>query len=476
MLASRKIRTAVVLLLLTAVTACSRRHESNDFLPSSPEFQKALTIALAALSIPADGASTVRIEAQISPDADRDKRTVRFQTTLGTWVDPDAAPAAGGGAANTTNAGDGKTATREADGEGRAVAFLKSATETGVAVITVSVIDDQENVLATVSGEVTFTQVSEALTLTADPEESFADGASEVVLEAQITADSPATWKTVVFETTLGRYGGTKEAPTTTVEVTADSSRVARARLVSDDQGTATVNARIKEFPTATVTRFVTFGAPLKGELSVTPEGLDFGSVTVNETSDQGVTLGNHGTVPITVTALTVEPTGPFSISLFPALPATIAPADSVGLTVRFAPTSTGSKSASLEITSDAARPTVTVSLAGVAVASAPDIAVSPAALAFGDVDAASTKDLVLTISNTGTAILTVSAVSSNNGKFALMPAPPATFTVAPGGSRDVTVRYTPGAVGPEDSGTLSITSDDPQDPVKAVPMTGTGF
>ena len=249
MLAIRKAPLAVVCLLLVALAGCNRQVSTNDFLPSSPAFQDALRIVLAALSVPADGSSTVRVEAQISPDADTDKRTVRFHTTLGTWVEPG------------SDADKGSQTDVPADEAGKAAAFLKSATTVGVALVTVSVItkdaDGNVSTLATVTGEVTFTQVQDALELTVTPTSTFADGVSPITVEARISADSPVEWNAINFKTDAGVFDD--NGSRTLMDVPTDSQRIARAQLTSVAVETGTVTATISQFPGSTVSQLIAF-------------------------------------------------------------------------------------------------------------------------------------------------------------------------------------------------------------------------
>jgi hypothetical protein len=242
-------KLSLLCLLLLALSACGRKHDGGDFLPTAPAFQQALQIVLAALSLPADGASMVRIEAQISPDADADRRTIRFQTTLGGFVEPDSSMAPV------------QRVDKQADVEGKAAVFLQSGTTLGTAVVTVSVVgnDDAGNevVFATVHGEVEFTRVEDAIVLTVTPESNFADGVSPVILEAQISADSPPAWSQVTFTTSLGVLDNT--AGQTSKLVSTDASRIARAQLTSVQVGTATITASIAQFPAASATRLVSF-------------------------------------------------------------------------------------------------------------------------------------------------------------------------------------------------------------------------
>ncbi|RPI21631.1 MAG: choice-of-anchor D domain-containing protein [Acidobacteria bacterium] len=103
-----------------------------------------------------------------------------------------------------------------------------------------------------------------------------------------------------------------------------------------------------------------------------------------------------------------------------------------------------------------------------------PNMTVSPAALSFGEVRVGESKDLTLTVGNTGNAKLTVNSVTSNSGQFAAtLPAVP--FDVVPGAQTTVTVRYTPGSLGSH-SGKLTVSSNSGGTAMSAeVAVSGTG-
>jgi len=105
----------------------------------------------------------------------------------------------------------------------------------------------------------------------------------------------------------------------------------------------------------------------------------------------------------------------------------------------------------------------------------APNIAVAPTTLAFGIVDVGNSSTLTTTIQNTGTADLNVTALNlSGTTEFSLVNPPNTPFTLAPNATQVVDVSYTPNASG-TDTGTLAITSDDPDSPTVTVNLTGTG-
>ncbi len=107
----------------------------------------------------------------------------------------------------------------------------------------------------------------------------------------------------------------------------------------------------------------------------------------------------------------------------------------------------------------------------------APDIAVAPPEINFGEVDlGTSATGGEVTITNTGNEILTVSSLTfSGDPVFSLGQSTPATpFNIAPDGAQVVGVVYTPNAAG-MDIGALEIASNDPDTPVASVDLVGEG-
>lgn len=104
------------------------------------------------------------------------------------------------------------------------------------------------------------------------------------------------------------------------------------------------------------------------------------------------------------------------------------------------------------------------------------DIAVNPAALNWGEVTLGSNATQTLVVSNTGNASLQVTATSltgANAGEFAIASGG-APFTLAPGTTRNMVVRFSPAAVGAK-SASLNLTSNDPDENPVTVALSGTG-
>jgi hypothetical protein len=102
-----------------------------------------------------------------------------------------------------------------------------------------------------------------------------------------------------------------------------------------------------------------------------------------------------------------------------------------------------------------------------------PAIAVSPASLAFGNVDVGASGQLNLTVSNGGNGTLDVTAVSRCGGTSTEFSATPASFSVAAGSRATVVVTYAPTAAG-TDSGCIALANNSATPNVQ-VNVSGTG-
>ena len=220
--------------------------------------------------------------------------------------------------------------------------------------------------------------------------------------------------------------------------------------------------------------------APLVPDINVTPGTLAFGTVNIGQSADLTLTIQNTGTATLNVPALQ------FGSARYTApgvtLPLNIVAGGSRQITVRFTPAAAGAANATLNvISSDLDETSVPVNLTGTGQMTGggtPDINVTPQfGLEFGDVAVGQTKDLAFTVQNTGTGDLTVtgmtlSAAPGSQWFSRVSPALP--FTVAAGGSAQVTVRCAPTAVRIE-IGDFNLVSNDPDESPKNVEMSASG-
>jgi hypothetical protein len=152
----------------------------------------------------------------------------------------------------------------------------------------------------------------------------------------------------------------------------------------------------------------------------------------------------------------------------------TVPPGGSEDVTVTFdaANAPGGDLSADISVQSnDPVNPAVPVP-AALHVIGAPDIRVSETLLDFGPLFVGALAKKTLAISNNGRVELVVSGISSSHADYTV---DVSSFSLSPGMIRNIVVTFTPSSVGPI-SGTLSIVSNDPDEPTVEVELRGEGL
>jgi N-acetylneuraminic acid mutarotase len=193
--------------------------------------------------------------------------------------------------------------------------------------------------------------------------------------------------------------------------------------------------------------------------IQVKPTNLDFGFVLVESTKDLSLTVKNVGGGTLAGNATTAAPFSVLSGGSY-----SLGPDQEQVVTIRYLPTSPGTHTSTVVFTGGTG---VTVPVAGET--ATPVIQVTPISLNFRHVPVGSTKDLSLTVKNTGTGTLAGNATTA------------APFSVISGGSYSlganqeqvVTIRYQPTSPGAP-TGTVVFTGGSGATvPVTVKPLTG---
>jgi hypothetical protein len=206
--------------------------------------------------------------------------------------------------------------------------------------------------------------------------------------------------------------------------------------------------------------------------LAVSMPNSNFGSVPVNVISTLPFSVTNTGNV---LAALTVTTTGTGFGALFDPGAATVAAGGTSPGGVTFAPSAPASVAGTLTVTTTAAlcsAPPAPISLS--AQASGPTASVSTAGLtAFGvtcTLGASATQ--AITLSNTGNAALSVTAVATTSGRVTVVSAP---TTIAAGSTGQIVLQAKAAVVGTDAAGTyadsLSFTTNEFGSPTHTVPL-----
>jgi len=212
-------------------------------------------------------------------------------------------------------------------------------------------------------------------------------------------------------------------------------------------------------------------GAGSAQVLQLTPSttALSFGNQTLNASATQSVTLTNTGNSAVSISQVNVAGTG-FTLNGSAPL-VTLSVGQAASFSVSFTPTVAGNATGSASVVSTAANSPLSISLAGVGVQ--PQISVVPGSVSFGTVTVGQTNSQTITLSNPGTANLTVTQSAGPGTGFGLtgLAFP---LTLAPGKSTTFTVSFTPTS-GTNSSSSLTLVSNAPNSPT-TIPLSGTGL
>jgi hypothetical protein len=206
---------------------------------------------------------------------------------------------------------------------------------------------------------------------------------------------------------------------------------------------------------------------------------LAFGSVNVGTTSTaQTATLSNTGNAPLTLASIATGSTE-FAVSGGTcAAGGSVAAAASCTINLSFTPSAAGARSATLVVAHNAASAQSSTSLSGTGVALAPVIGLSPTTLSFSQAVNTTSVAQSVTLSNTGSAPLSIGALSLGGAQatefqLAAGTTCAAGSSVAANGSCLINVAFTPTATGAR-SASLSITHNAAASP-SVIALGGTG-
>ena len=271
-------------------------------------------------------------------------------------------------------------------------------------------------------------------------------------------------------------------APTSPVTVPADGSLDVEAQFTPTTAGARTCTIAITSDSggtAGTVTELLLQGTGQR-LLTVSTPSLAFGGVPIDAgavTSTFDIT--NNGAQDYTLLAGDVVLTGDAAFSI-PTSPAgtTITAGGSTTITVAFDPSVRGDVTGTITVTATGVSDPVseTVSLTGTG--QAPTMTVDPLSLPFAArllTDPASGNQNIRVSNGSGADVseldITVSLTAGDTGDFTFAPT---TALVAPGGAVDIAVSFLPTAPGAREA-TLTITSNDPDNPSVDITLTGTG-
>jgi len=208
-------------------------------------------------------------------------------------------------------------------------------------------------------------------------------------------------------------------------------------------------------------------GAPAP-QLALSNTSVSFGNVAVGSRGTITVTLTNSGNADLTISSIAVTGSA-FSLNGM-TFPATVSAGNSSTLTVAFSPTSEGTITGSLSISSNASSTPVSVSLSGIGMQTG--FSLSSASVNFGNVTMGQSGTQSVTLTNSGNVNLVVNLATVTGTGFGVsglaLPA-----TVTPAQSLTFSVQFSPPSAGPV-SGNIVFTDNAPNSP-QALALSGAG-
>jgi hypothetical protein len=206
------------------------------------------------------------------------------------------------------------------------------------------------------------------------------------------------------------------------------------------------------------------------GTASVTGAALDFGTVAVGQQKTLTATIKANQNLTIPAGGLTSS-NGVYTLGTpTPGLPATLAANATLTVPVTFKPTAAGSVSGALNIAIQGGGGGA-VPLTGVGQVNAAQLNVTPVTLSFGGVVIGQTKQLTVTIQNTGTQTLTFNAPTLPSAPYSATGLPAAGATLAAGAQVIATVTFAPTAAGTYNGNLVVNTSNGGN---ATIPLAGT--
>ena len=150
--------------------------------------------------------------------------------------------------------------------------------------------------------------------------------------------------------------------------------------------------------------------------LSLSATAFDFKTVVVGQTATQSLNISNTGTASVQITGLSMSNPA-FSIT-GPSVPRVVLAGNSLSYTLSFAPTKSGSASATLSITTNASSTPLSVSLTGNGQAAFASLAITPASINFGNITLNTTSRQNVTLQNTGEINLVLQGITLAGSGF----------------------------------------------------------
>jgi hypothetical protein len=313
---------------------------------------------------------------------------------------------------------------------------------------------------------------------------------STVYALAQFQADcSPScgggssSVSTPTFSPAAGTYSSpqtvtiSSTTPSATIYYTTDGTTPTTSSTVYSGPLTVSSTETIKVIGTAagytsSAVGSAAYAIVASAQLTVSTTNLSFGSVAVNTAATQSLTITSEGASPATVNSVSI--TGADFTIVAGTFPVTLTPNQSVTLQVQFKPTTTGSASGQITISSNSTTGgTALVAMGGTGTAANSQLTVSVASLNFGNVTVNTAATRSLTLTSTGTTPVTVNSAAITGAGFTIIGGS-FPITLNPTQTLTLQLQFEPTTAGAL-TGQITISSNSTSGSTAAVALNGTG-
>ena len=206
--------------------------------------------------------------------------------------------------------------------------------------------------------------------------------------------------------------------------------------------------------------------------ITVGAEELAFGAVQAGLSAQQSVSITNTGSAALGLNNIAISGNDADVFTVNNQCGSSLAPDASCAVDVTFAPSTDGTRSATLTIEStDAETPSIDVALSGRGtLAPTPEISVSPESVELGRVLSGTSESAQVTIANNGNAALQINSIALEGANAADFLQTNNCTTVAAGASCSVDLSFTAGAPGVY-SAALVVNSSDEENATVTIPV-----
>lgn len=210
---------------------------------------------------------------------------------------------------------------------------------------------------------------------------------------------------------------------------------------------------------------------PTPPQITASPSELNFGEVKQTQTKTERIVIGNSGEQDLVISQYSVQGVGFNDIGLSSM---TVAPGDTIHVTLIFSPTLIAPYTGELNIVSNSLENgELTIPLSGTGIELPIIIGSATELLNFNGVKVTQSKTETLSITNTGEGVLTVTSAETSDPVFSVVSEVP--FSVDPGQSATVSITFAPTEVTTY-TGTVTFASNATNNSSFSVNLAGEGI